>query len=180
MPENLVAADEQLYAALPRRHTNRQPLRAGRPDHAVLGALGGPLSRVHDSTCSTGIDTERVVDVLHDPDRAQRLDPAIRAEVARWTHRPGDANDGLRDDDRGPTKVLLSAAASGVGLARPARRRLSHQLLAELPCPLLTLRVQLARGKALGPEAALEVVAGEGTGYRRGHQRGDPLACLLR
>ena len=61
------------------------------------------LSRVHDSTCSTGIDTERVVDVLHDADRAQRLDPAIRAEVARWTHRPGDANDGLRDDDRGPT-----------------------------------------------------------------------------
>jgi hypothetical protein len=77
-------------------------------------------------------------------------------------------------------KVLLAAASQWCGLARPARRRLSHQLLAQLPCPLLTLRVQLARGKALGPEAALEVVAGEGTGYRRGHQRGDPLACLLR
>ena len=112
VPNDVAAADEELYSALPRRHTNRQPLRAGRPDDAVLDALAtaAAVEGAHLDVLD-GIDTRNVVDVLHDADRAQRLDPAVRAEVARWTHRPDDADDGLRDADLGPRA------------SRPLRRR---------------------------------------------------------
>lgn len=63
--------------------------------------------------------------------------------------------------------------------ARPsARWGLGHQLAAELPCPLLELRVQLAGRQALW--LAFEVRAGGGGRQRRGDQRGDALAGPLR
>ena len=111
VPADVAAADEELYSALPRRHSNRQPLRAGRPDDAVLDALA-TAAAVEGARLDVldGVDTRQVVNVLHDADRAQRLDPAVRAEVARWTHRPDDAGDGLRDADLGPRASDPSAA----------------------------------------------------------------------
>jgi nitroreductase len=155
VPENVAPADEQLYSALPRRHTNRQPLRAGRPDDAVLGALAAAAA-VEGARLDVldGIDTEQVVDVLHDADRAQRLDPAIRAEVARWTHRPGDADDGLRDDDLGPRASDPSAAVRDFALGAYVEGRMTSRfervpLLAVLSTRTDTRADWLRAGQAL-------------------------------
>jgi hypothetical protein len=103
VPDESAAVDEELFTAIPIRRTNRAPFREERPDDSVLEALAeaatteGARLDVLDR-----IDTAQIVQVVHDADRAQRFDPAVRAELRSWTHRPADANDGLRDADLGP------------------------------------------------------------------------------
>ena len=128
VPNDVAAADEQLYSALPRRHTNRRPLRAGRPDDAVLDALATAAAAegAHLDVLD-GIDTRNVVDVLHDADRAQRLDPAVRAEVARWTNRPTDSDDGLRDADLGARAADPAAAVRDFAFGAYVKGRMTSR-----------------------------------------------------
>ena len=117
VPRELAAEDEDLFLAISRRRTNRWPFRDERPSTHVLDRLSaaaaaeGARLQVLD-----GIDTRQVVDVVRDADQAQRFDSAVRDEVRRWTHRPRDANDGLRDEDLGPRANVPSAAVRDFAL----------------------------------------------------------------
>ncbi len=115
--DHVAAEDEALFSAIPRRRTNRRPLRAGRPADSVLAALASAaVAEGARLDVLDGIDTRQVVDVVHDADRQQRFDPAVRAEVRKWTHRPDDANDGLRDADLGPRASDPSAVVRDFAL----------------------------------------------------------------
>jgi nitroreductase len=111
IPGEVAARDEQLFSATSQRRTNRRPFRDERPPNSVLDALAAAAA-IEDARLDLldSIDTRQVVDIVHDADRAQRFDPAVRAEVRRWTHRPDHADDGLRDVDLGPRTNDPSAA----------------------------------------------------------------------
>ena len=117
VPAEHAAADEELFSAIARRRTNRRPFREERPADRTLDVLiaaaatEGARLDVLDS-----IDTRRVVDIVHDADRAQRFDRAFRAEIKRWALRPTDAPDGVRNEDLGPRATDPSAAVRDFAL----------------------------------------------------------------
>ncbi|MCG8469427.1 MAG: hypothetical protein MJB57_14680 [Gemmatimonadetes bacterium] len=90
--------DEALFAAIPRRHTNRSRFLDEEVGGAVLDALrhaaleeGAWLSYV-----DTPADRAGLADLIADADRVQAGDPAFRAELASWLRvgRPA-AGDGM-------------------------------------------------------------------------------------
>ncbi|HEY9349906.1 MAG TPA: hypothetical protein VIP75_04360 [Acidothermales bacterium] len=124
VPREVAARDEQLFLAIARRRTNRRPFRDERPPDSVLEALTAAAA-VENARLDLldSIDTRQVVDLVHDADRAQRFDPLVRAEVRRWTHRPADADDGLRDIELGPRSSDPSAAVRDFALGAPVGGR---------------------------------------------------------
>jgi hypothetical protein len=124
VPGEVAARDEQLFLATARRRTNRRPFRDERPPDSVLEALT-EAAATEDARLDLldSIDTRQVVDLVHDADRAQRFDPAVRAEVRRWTHRAAEADDGLRDMDLGPRASDPSAAIRDFALGSYVEKR---------------------------------------------------------
>jgi nitroreductase len=88
------AADERLFAAIPRRHTNRAPFVPEAVAEAVRLALVD-AARSEDAWLylAGGLAKEALATLIGDADRRQMADAAFRHELAAWL-RPNDADVG--------------------------------------------------------------------------------------
>jgi hypothetical protein len=96
--------DNRLYAAVPRRHTDRRPFREERLPFGIMARLEEAAST--EGAVLTPLTTEQVPGVLELARRAEeryRQDPELRSELARWVAptRDGETR-GLSPEDLGP------------------------------------------------------------------------------
>jgi hypothetical protein len=91
------------YPAIAARHTNRFPFQNRTIPHAALAALAeaaraeNALLRIYDDPN----EVARIVDVLHDADMAETLDPGVRVERQSWIGGP-HRDDGIPVRSLGP------------------------------------------------------------------------------
>jgi nitroreductase len=113
-----------LYTAIFRRRTNRYPFREERLPAEEVAHLEeaaeaeGALLRVLTST-----EVPDVVRTVHAADQAQRADPQVRAEVARWTGRAADTADGLTSEALGPVARDQAAVVRDYAFGYPVPGR---------------------------------------------------------
>ena len=94
--------ESELYAAIERRHTNRQPFSAERVAQGVLAELTeaarieGAILHILDHN-----EAVRVLHLLSDAERAQHTDPPYLEELARWAGGDRD-RDGIPESAPGP------------------------------------------------------------------------------
>ncbi|HEX9102844.1 MAG TPA: nitroreductase, partial [Polyangia bacterium] len=91
------AADEELFHAIPRRHTNRAPFDARRPPERLVHALVA-AAREHGAwlDVTSGLAKEAVAALVADGDRRQLANPAFRRELASWIRTSDDdSGDGM-------------------------------------------------------------------------------------
>jgi nitroreductase len=94
--------DSGLYAAIPARHTNRQPFSSRPVPQGVLAelveaaSLEGAVLHLPDHD-----ETARLLYLVADAERALLADPAYRAELARWVGGKRDSG-GIPDSAIGP------------------------------------------------------------------------------
>jgi len=152
-PRPATPAESRLYAAVPRRHSNRLPLRPDPvppPERRRLieaaRAEGGWLELVVGSTAVTA-----VAEIATSANRVLDRDPGYRAEVARWTrHFP--APDGVPAAAGGPVAEphdLLPRRPFGSPRRAPGRDFESEPLVAVLGATGNTPSDQLTAGQAL-------------------------------
>jgi len=101
-PYRALPAELELYAAIPRRHTNRLPFSDRPVPPAVLAELV-EAARVEGAILHV-LDREeaiRVLRLVQDAERDQLADPAYRAELATWAGGARDV-DGIPDSALGP------------------------------------------------------------------------------
>jgi hypothetical protein len=94
--------DREFYAAIDRRHTNRQPFSSERLPQGVLAELT-EAARTEGALLHI-LDHEEAVRVLHlasDVERSQRGDAAYDAELARWAGGQRD-REGIPESALGP------------------------------------------------------------------------------
>ncbi len=98
-PDN---AEAELYAAIPLRHTNREPFSGRRVPPGVLAelteaaAVEGAVLHILDHD-----EAARVLQLAAESERDQLADPRYRAELARWTGGERD-RDGIPAASLGP------------------------------------------------------------------------------
>jgi hypothetical protein len=168
--------DEALFAAIPRRHTCREPFKpVPLPDDVVqslvatAGEHGAWLERV------THPDhKERVAELVMEGDRIQMADPTFRRELASWLRpRPTTVHDGMPCGALGVEAVPgialpLIIRTFDVGSGRAARDRelaTESPALAVLGTPADTPRDWLAAGQALAHVLLLACDAGIRTSF---------------
>lgn len=93
-------SERKLYAAIWRRHTNRQPYSEEPVPPAVLAEMAG-AARAEGAILQflDHLETKRVLHLVADAESAQLADPAYRAELARWVG-------GEREHDGIPSSAL--------------------------------------------------------------------------
>jgi hypothetical protein len=103
-PRPATPAERRLYAAVPRRHSNRYPLAdlpvppAARTD--LVRAAGDEGCWLHVIDTPTEADT--TTDVVREADRILRADPAYLAELRTWTGVGDTADEGVPRAAGGP------------------------------------------------------------------------------
>jgi nitroreductase len=101
-PHRADQTEEELHAAIPERHTNRQPFSNRAVPPGVLAELleaaaaEGATLHLPDHT-----ETARLLYLVRDAERGLLADPAYRAELARWAGGARD-RDGIPDSALGP------------------------------------------------------------------------------
>ena len=101
-------AERELYAAIPRRRTNRGPFGGQQLPPSVLAELA-EAAGLEDAILHI-LDHDETVRILHlaaDAECGQLADPAYRAELARWVG-------GQRERDGVPDSALGPRAATGL------------------------------------------------------------------
>ena len=94
--------EAELHAAIPRRHTNREPFSGRRIPPGVIAELTeaagieGAVLHILDRD-----EAVRVLDLVAEAERAQLADPRYRAELARWAGGERD-RDGIPGASLGP------------------------------------------------------------------------------
>jgi nitroreductase len=146
-------AEQSLYAAIPRRRSNRTPfwpnpvpadarwrlIEAARAEGAWLELVVGAAA------------VGALAEIAHSANRVLERDPAYRAEVAAWT-RHGHAPDGVPVAAGGPAaepQDLLPQRPFGVRTRAPGRDFEPEPLVAVLGAPGDTATDQIAAGQAL-------------------------------
>jgi nitroreductase len=115
-------AESELYAAIPRRHTNRLPFSDRPVPPAELAELveaakvEGAILHVLDHN-----EAVRVLRLVRDAERDQLADPAYRAELAQWAGGTRD-HDGIPDTALGPRAYDPAAPVRDFTAGRPGRR----------------------------------------------------------
>jgi hypothetical protein len=137
-PHTPTSAERRMYGSMSTRRTSRQPY----VDHPIapemikrleeVAAIEGAAYRVLDPD-----EADRAAELVRAADAHQRSDPAIRAEIARWTNRPIDAVDGVPAAALGPTprdpSSLVRDFAMGASVhGRPSTDFEPHPTLAVL------------------------------------------------
>ena len=125
-PQPPSSTDLRLFGVISTRRTSRQPY----VDHPLelemikrlgeVAALEGASLRVLDSDEAT-----RAAELVHSADAAQRSDPSVRAEVARWTNRPTGAVDGIPATALGPSPRDPSSLVRDFAMGGPVHGRTS-------------------------------------------------------
>jgi len=169
------AEDERLFAAIPRRRTNRLPLDGREPPEGLLAALARAARR-HGAFLEPVEVHQRaaVAELIAEGDRRQWADPAFRAEVAAWTRTNGSLRrDGLFGWSQGlgdaasllePLKVRLAGRGEGEA-ARDRRRALGSRALLVLSAPGDGPEAWFAAGAALQRVLLLATTAGLSASY---------------
>jgi nitroreductase len=146
-------AERTLYAAIPRRHSNRAPfwptpvppdarwrlIEAARAEDAWLEMVIGPAA------------VAALAQIAHSANRVLERDPGYRAEVARWT-RDAEAPDGVPVTAGGPVpepQDLLPQRPFGVRTRAPGRDLEPEPLVAVLGSSGDTAADQIRAGQAL-------------------------------
>lgn len=100
----VTAADQALFRAIPRRHSNRGPFldRAVPPDlrTQLVGAARGHLAEL--VLLDPSPRYELVARMVRRADHLQRIDPEFQQELARWTGRSPEQVDGVTTSAAGP------------------------------------------------------------------------------
>jgi nitroreductase len=93
---------DELFAAIPNRHTNRMPYEDRPVPPAVIEALGEAARQENASFYAVTESSERrrLVDLIHDADAAQA--PQVVAESRRWTGVEDSRPDGVPTGALGP------------------------------------------------------------------------------
>jgi hypothetical protein len=137
-PGRLSTLERPLFEAIPYRRSSRVPFTGEEVPYEdfmhlqdAAAAEGGQLDP------ATGMHRANVVDLLHDADRAQRDEPGLVAEVARWTvnlRRPdvGIPAESLGPRPRDPSATVRDIALGGTAGSRPAAEFETSALLAVL------------------------------------------------
>jgi nitroreductase len=110
------AADQELYAAIPLRHTNRHPFE-GRPLPTVLTAELAAAAHA-EGAALTKLDqaaTRVVLTLAGQANRARAGNPAYRNELARWIAADDRRPDGIPVTARGPGEANGLLALRDVG-----------------------------------------------------------------
>lgn len=103
-PRPATPAERRLYAAIPRRHSNRYPLAdtpvppAARTDLVRAAGDEGGWLHVIDSPA----DADATTDLIRDADRTLRADPAYLTELRTWTGVDETAGEGVPAGAGGP------------------------------------------------------------------------------
>jgi hypothetical protein len=116
--------ETRMYAAIPRRRTNRRPFSPEPPAPAALEHLQQGAEA--EGAVLTVIDpqlTERVADMVHEADRRQQADPALRAEVAHWIAPQAARGEGLTTWALGPVPRGGEAITRDFGFGSTSRGR---------------------------------------------------------
>ena len=118
----------RLFTMISSRRTSRQPY----VDHPLepemierlgeVAAIEGGAWRVLNSD-----EAERAADLIHTADSEQRSDPAVRAEVARWTNRPTGAVDGVPATALGPSPQNPASLVRDFAMGAPVYGRTSAE-----------------------------------------------------
>ena len=124
VPRAPSSTDLRLFGVISTRRTSRQPY----VDHPLepemikqlgeVAALEGASWRVLDPD-----EALRAAELVHSADAAQQSDPAVRAEVARWTNRPTGAVDGVPAAALGPSPRDPSSLVRDFALGAPVHGR---------------------------------------------------------
>ncbi|MFF8386544.1 Acg family FMN-binding oxidoreductase [Streptomyces kanasensis] len=96
----------ELYPAIERRHTSREPFRDEAVPAAVLDALRA-AARAEGATLDVPGDWQvrAVLDLVGDAERAEALSPGVREEIAHWTgSADGRGTEGVPLDALGPRR----------------------------------------------------------------------------
>ena len=121
-PYQAQSAETELYAAIPRRHTNRLPFSdrpvppAVRAELVEAAKVEGAILHVLDHD-----EAVRVLRLVRDAEREQLADPAYRAELARWAGGARD-RDGIPDSALGPRAADAAAPVRDFTAGRPGPR----------------------------------------------------------
>ncbi|MFL6070513.1 MAG: Acg family FMN-binding oxidoreductase [Actinomycetes bacterium] len=93
---------DELFAAIPHRHTNRMPYEDRPVPPAVLDALTEAVRQENADLYAVNepLERRRLVDLIHDADAAQ--DPQVMAESSRWTGVDDASPDGVPAEALGP------------------------------------------------------------------------------
>jgi hypothetical protein len=152
-PRPATPSEKELYAAVPRRHSSRQPffpepvpgelrwrlVQAAREEGAWLELVVGNAA------------VEAFGHLAQSANRVLERDPAYRAEIARWTrHQP--APDGVPANAGGPVaepQDLLPQRPFGVRLRAPGRDFEPEPLVAVLGIEGDSVTDQITAGQAL-------------------------------
>jgi nitroreductase len=124
-------AERELHAAIPRRHTNRNPFSSRPVPPGVLAEfkeaarLEGAILHVLDYD-----ETVRVLRLARDAERDQLADPAYRAELAQWAGGLRD-REGIPDSALGPRSVDGRAPVRDFRPAQPGPR--SYAMFEQTP-----------------------------------------------
>jgi nitroreductase len=121
-PYQPLPAERELYAAIAHRHTNRLPF-SDRPVPPAVRAELVEAARVEGAILHA-LDRDEAVRVLRlvrDAERELLVDPAYRAELARWVGGARD-RDGIPDSGLGPRAYDANAPVRDFTAGRPGRR----------------------------------------------------------
>ena len=93
---------EELFAAIPHRHTNRMPYEDRPVPPAVLDALAEAAEQedAHFYSVTEPGERRRLVELIHDADATQDSD--VLAEIKQWTGVEPSRNDGVPEKSLGP------------------------------------------------------------------------------
>ena len=145
--------EKDLYAAIPHRHSNRQPFH---PEPVPAPARRYLLTAARDEGAWLDLLIGRgplavVAEVVRAADTTLVRDPAYRQELEAWSRRTGTA-DGVPAEAGGPSpepQDLLAMRDFGGPARAPGRDFESDPLVAVLGTPGDTFRDQLVAGQAL-------------------------------
>jgi len=166
--------EEALFAAIPRRRTNRLPLDGREPPEGLVAALAR-AARLHGAVLEPVEPHQRVevAELVVEGDRRQWADPRFRAELSAWTRTNGSPRrDGLFGWSQGlgdaasllaPLRVRLTRGEDEA--ARDRRRALGTKALVVLSAPGDDPAAWLAAGAALQQVLLHATAAGLSASY---------------
>jgi nitroreductase len=123
-PTQPPATAAMLAAAIPRRHTNRQPFTEIPVSAEALADLTAAAEAEQARLVVTDAATrDAVLDVVRIAEQRRRHDPAYWRELSEWTRPGGERHDGVPPEAFGPWDALETVPIRDFSVVRPARRR---------------------------------------------------------
>ncbi|MDW5330434.1 nitroreductase family protein [Plantactinospora sp. KLBMP9567] len=112
-----------LAEAIPRRHSNRQPMRDLRvPAEALTDLSAAAEAEGARVVVTDPLARDAVLDLVRIAEQRRRHDPAYRRELGEWTGPRPRRRDGVPPEAFGPRDALEAMPIRDFSVVRPARR----------------------------------------------------------